>query len=115
MLKIKESNVTIMVKNLDKSIMFYEHLGLKLKNRRGNHYAQMMTKDIIIGLHPTVEDLPDSSKISIGFSVDSIEEAKELLNENNIDFHFEEGKSGYYLHFKDKDGTKIYFVQPKWG
>ena len=115
MLKIKDSNVTIMVKNLDKSIMFYEHLGLKIKNRWGNHYAQMMARDIVIGLHPTDEDLPDSSKISIGFSVDFIDDAKELLEENNIEFHFDEGKSGIYLHFHDIDRTNLYFVQPKWG
>jgi hypothetical protein len=26
----------------------------------------------------------------------------------------DDGKSGIYCHFKDPDGTALYFVQPKW-
>jgi catechol 2,3-dioxygenase-like lactoylglutathione lyase family enzyme len=33
MMTINESNVTIMVKNLDESIKFYKSIGLTLKNR----------------------------------------------------------------------------------
>ena len=50
---IKESNVTINVKDLDKSISFYESIGLTTKNRWGNFYAQLAAPGIVIGLHPT--------------------------------------------------------------
>ncbi len=47
--------------------------------------------------------------------IDKIEDAKILLDRNNIAHKQEDdGKSGMYLHFKDHDGTILYFVQPKW-
>ena len=50
---IKESNITINVKDIDKSISFYQSIGLKIKNRWGNHYAQLSAPGVVIGLHPT--------------------------------------------------------------
>jgi catechol 2,3-dioxygenase-like lactoylglutathione lyase family enzyme len=54
MIKINETNVTIMVRNLDESIKFYESIGLKLKQRWGNHYAMFVVKGITLGLHPFI-------------------------------------------------------------
>ena len=56
MISIKETNVTIMVKNMDKSVKFYEALGLTIKNRWGDHYAQLTTTGITIGLQPPHEN-----------------------------------------------------------
>lgn len=115
MIAIKGTNVTIMVASMDRSIKFYEHLGLKLKQRWGDHYAMVETEGITIGIHPGGDKDSGSGSVSIGFIVDNIEEAKILLEKNNITHKKEEdGKSGLYCHFKDPDGTVLYFVQPKW-
>lgn len=74
----------------------------------------METANIIIGLHPTEDDLPRNESISIGFMVDDINEVKELFSKLGIKSSFEDGKSGIYMHFKNPDGTTLYFTQPKW-
>jgi catechol 2,3-dioxygenase-like lactoylglutathione lyase family enzyme len=115
MIKINESNVTIMAKDMDKSIAFYQSIGLTLKNRWGNHYAMLTASGITIGIHPSDGKQNNSGTVSIGFMIDIFEEAKTLLAKNNIAFKEEEdGKSGSYLHFKDPDDTILYFVKPKW-
>jgi len=115
-MKINESNITIMVKDMDASIKFYESIGLVLKNRWDNHYAMLETTGITIGLHPTVGKTmtSPSTSISIGFMIDDANDAKSILEKNKIKYDYEEGKSGIYLHFHDLDGTILYFTQPKW-
>jgi catechol 2,3-dioxygenase-like lactoylglutathione lyase family enzyme len=114
MIKIHETNVTIMVKDIDASIAFYQSIGLTLKQRWENHYAMMESTGLTIGLHPGNEDKITESKISIGFMIDAISEAKSLLDSNKIPYREDDGKSGIYLHFHDPDGVVLYFTQPKW-
>ncbi|MEP6582606.1 MAG: VOC family protein, partial [Ginsengibacter sp.] len=115
MIDITGTNVTIMAKDMDVAINFYESIGLNLQNRWGDHYAMMTTTGITIGIHPANQETDlTSGSVSIGFMPDSLEEAKELLHKNNIAFKIDDGKSGAYLHFKDPDGTVLYFVKPKW-
>ena len=114
MLKINETNVTIMVKNLDESIQFYKSIGLKLKQRWGNHYAMVKSTGITLGLHPTDKKDLSSGTLSIGFMVDSLADAKSMLEKNHIPITKDEGKSGRYLHLTDPDGTTLYFVEPEW-
>lgn len=115
MINITDSNITIMVKDMDVSINFYQQIGLTLKQRWDNHYAMMITTGLNIGLHPSQSESPSSGTVSIGFFIENFNEAKSLLEKNNISFKAEDdGKSGNYLHFTDPDGTMLYFVQPKW-
>ena len=83
---IKEGNRTIHVKDLDKSISFYESIGLALKNSWGNDYAQLSAPGIMIGLHPTSQNnlKGNSGNTSIGFTVDNFEEAKSSLQKLSI-------------------------------
>ena len=111
---ITESNVTIMVKDMDASISFYEQVGLTLKQRWDSHYAMMTAKGITIGLHPAEDTNNSSGTVSVGFMVDSINVVKALLDANDIPFDEDDGKSGHYLHFKDPDNTILYFLEPKW-
>jgi catechol 2,3-dioxygenase-like lactoylglutathione lyase family enzyme len=112
---INSTNVTIMVNDMDRGISFYQSIGLNLKQRWDNHYAMMTAPGLTIGLHPTEDKNPNSGTISIGFMINSIDEAKALLEQKNIPYTGEDdGKSGIYLHFKDPYGTVLYFVQPKW-
>ena len=115
MIKVNATNVTIMVKDMDKAIQFYETIGLTVKQRWENHYAMLTATGITIGLHPTDKTDNNSGTVSIGFMVDKIDEAKAILQNNNIAFTgADDCKSGIYLNFKDTDGTHLYFVQPKW-
>jgi catechol 2,3-dioxygenase-like lactoylglutathione lyase family enzyme len=107
---INESNVTIMVRDIDKAINFYKKIGLTIKNRWNNQYAMMETNGITIGLHPTDDDIQSSEKISLGFMVDDINIARAALEENNIKYNENDGKSGKYIHFHDIDGTILYFT-----
>ena len=101
MINIKGTNVTIMVKDMDNAINFYESIGLSLKQRWDNHYAMVVTEGITIGIHPAKDAEVNSGSVSIGFMIDKIEEAKILLNKNHIAHKQEDdGKSGMYLHFK---------------
>jgi hypothetical protein len=96
------------------SIDFYESIGLKLKQRWDHHYAMVETEGVTLGIHPGGDEHSGSGTVSIGFMIADINEAKALLENNSIDAKYEDGKSGTYLHFKDPDGTILYFVQPKW-
>ncbi len=112
---IKESNITVNVKGLSKSILFYESIGLTVKQRWGDFYAQMTAPGITIGLHPSIEsNLPgNSGNVSIGFTVDNFEEAKTFLRDKNIEVTSRQEEGGQFLHFKDLDGISLYFIKPK--
>lgn len=113
---IKESNVTINVKDLSKSVSFYESLRFTIKNRWGDYYAQLTAPGIVVGLHPTNESnwIGNSGNVSIGFTTDNFEEVKTLLKELNISASERQEEGGQFLHFNDPDGTALYFIRPKW-
>jgi catechol 2,3-dioxygenase-like lactoylglutathione lyase family enzyme len=113
---IKESNITINVKDLDKSISFYKSIGLSLKNRWSNYYAQLDAPGLTIGLHPSTDDnlAGNSGNISIGFTIHNFEEAKSSLMNLAIAFTERSEEGGEFIHFIDPDGTALYFIKPKW-
>lgn len=112
---LKDANVTIMVKDMNNSVSFYQSLGFELKNRWGDHYAQLAAPGITIGLHPAGENAPgNSGNMSIGFTADNIDEAKTLLNGLPVTVTERNEEGGQFLHFKDPDGTDLYFIKPKW-
>lgn len=115
LMAITGTNVTIMVRDMDEAVSFYQNIGLHLKQRWGNHYAMMTTEGLTIGLHPADDPNTHSGTVSIGFMVPAIAEAKSLLDSKQIAYTTQDdGKSGIYVHFKDPFGTVLYFVEPKW-
>src|SRR5262245_38831055 len=104
---IKDSNVTIMIKDMDKSISFYESIGFNVKTRWGNHYAQLTAPGIVIGLHPTNESNLSgaSGNVSIGFTTDNFDEAKTQLEQLSVRVTPRNEEGGQFLHFNDPDGT----------
>ncbi|MDB5211046.1 MAG: Glyoxalase/bleomycin resistance protein/dioxygenase [Sediminibacterium sp.] len=110
---IKDTNLTIKVKNMDSSITFYQSIGFTLKNRWGDHYAQVLAPGMVIGLHPG-GDGTGSPNISIGFSMDNVEETKNALADLSISITERNEEGGQFLHFSDPDGISLYFIKPKW-
>ncbi len=115
-MKIKESNITINVSNLEKSIAFYESIGLTLKSRWGNHYAQLIAPGIVIGLHPSNDNKLQSGSggVSIGFTSEDFENLKSEMNALSITTLERNEEGGQFLHFNDPDGVALYFIKPKW-
>ena len=114
---IKESNVTINVKDMENSISFYQSLGFAVKKRWGNHYAHLSAPGIAIGLHPAsdVNLKGNSGNVSIGFTTDNIEETNSSLQQLSVHATERKEEGGHFLHFTDPDGTALYFIKPKWG
>lgn len=83
---IKQADVTINVKDMDKSISFYQSIGFAIKNRWGNNYAQLTAPGIVIGLHPASNGnlAGNSGNVSIGFTTNNIEETKSSLEQLSI-------------------------------
>ena len=70
MKNLKTCRVNVMVSNMDRAIEFYkDKLGLELINRYENYYAEIQAPDLLIGLHPTSEEIVKGNNISIGFGV----------------------------------------------
>ena len=113
---IKESNITINVSDLDKSVLFYESIGLTTKTRWGTYYAQLTAPGLTIGLHPAsdINLHGNSGNISIGFTTDDFEGARSLLKNLSILTTDRQEEGGQFLHFDDPDGTALYFIKPKW-
>ncbi len=113
---IRESNITINVKDLDNSISFYKSIGFTEQKRWGNHYAQITAPGIIIGLHPTtgVNLTGSSGNVSIGFMSDNFDNTHSELQKLSIKTEKREEEGGRFLHFNDPDGTALYFIESKW-
>ena len=115
MYTITTSNVTVMVTDMDKAIEFYKAIGLELKQRWNNHYAQVSAPGVVIGLHPAEKTGNANPNISIGFGVENLDEAKKRLMELNVKFDQFGDKAGDIVGFNDPDGTPLYFMQSKIG
>jgi catechol 2,3-dioxygenase-like lactoylglutathione lyase family enzyme len=115
-IKIKDTNLTINVGDIEKSIRFYKSIGFELKEQWGNHYAQLTAQGIVIGLHPTKDASIhiDSGNLSVGFTTDDFEGVKKTLIDLGIELSERSEEGGLFLHFKDPDGTSLYFIDPKW-
>ena len=115
-LQIKHSTITIQVNDLDRSIRFYENLGMQLEQKWGPHYAQLQAPGLTIGLHPNESDqkLSGSGNVSIGFTCEDFDNVKSLLSASAIQFTERTEEGGKFIHFQDPDGTALYCIEPKW-
>jgi len=113
--------VTINVKEMEKSLHFYQNIiGLNV-NRRINPSPDM--EIIFLGSGETQIELIYNAKadniaigkdISLGFIVDSIEQISEVLKKNDIPIHsgpFQPNPSIKFIYVLDPNGTKIQFVE----
>jgi len=114
---ITQSNVTVMVKDLSRAIAFYtDALGLTLKARYGDGFAEIQAPGLTIGLHPSREQdtgAPRGTALSIGFGVAELEPAIALFKERGVTFVSDTPTPGpqRIVHFADPDGTPLYLIQ----
>lgn len=115
-MSIKESTLTLMIKDLERSIAFYQSIGFTLSNRWGNQYAQLKAPGMVIGLHPSSlqQITGHSGNASIGFTSNNFEETKAQLEKLGITIQERVEEGGQFLHFSDPDGTALYFIKPNW-
>lgn len=115
-MEILNANVTINVKDMAVSIEFYQSIGFVLKQRWDDHYAQLKAPGIEIGLHPSrnLTSTPINSAVSLGFTTPNFEATKNELRQLGIPFDERQEEGGDFIHFKDPDGTPLYYIQPKW-
>ncbi len=115
-MEIKDSNITIMVKDMNAAVSFYQSIGLTVKQRWADHYAQLTAPGITIGLHPAGDGnyANGSSNISIGFTTENLEATTAAMQQLHITVTPRNEDGGQFLHFTDPDGTALYFIKPKW-
>ena len=115
MYTITAANVNVMVEDMDRSVAFYQKIGLGLKQRWGNHYALVEAPGVIIGLHPGGKAGKQTTNISVGFIVEKLDEARSKLDELGLKYENAEDMAGNFVNFTDPDGTPLYFMQMKAG
>ena len=117
---IIEANTTLMVSDMERAVRFYtDILGLKLKARYGGQFAQVEAPGIIVALHHATKGGPQpggSEGISIGFSVDNLDETMVELKGKGVQFsRTADDKQVRLAFFADPDGNPLYLSQSKWG
>lgn len=113
--------VTMNVKDMEKSLHFYQDvIGLTI-NKRFN--PDKDREIVFLGAGETQVELIYDSKakditigedISLGFEVNSLEEIGEVLQKNNIPIHsgpFQPNPSIRFIYVLDPNGARIQFVE----
>lgn len=114
---IRYANLTLMVSDFDRSVRFYtETLGLKLKSRYENEWAEVEAPGLTIGLHPARKPTPDpgrSESLSVGLGVDNLETAMTELKDKGVVFSPDIIEDGplRIVYFTDPDKNPLYLCQ----
>ena len=115
----KVGNVILAVKDLDKSVEFYNKmLGMPIKNKRAN-WIDLGQGGALLSLHPAVESSPHlgtsmDNGILIGLLVGDIASAVNELKSKNVRIHrdiqqYDAGKNAIIL---DPDDYMISLFEP---
>jgi catechol 2,3-dioxygenase-like lactoylglutathione lyase family enzyme len=111
-----ESQITIMVPDLDEAVSFYTTtLGLHLKARYGKEFAVVEAPGLTIGLHPLAKE-HSSPLMSIGLGVDSLDAAMQRLTARGVKFGaIAEDPPVRVAYFAAPGGTPLYLCeQSEW-
>ena len=112
MIQLKRCNVTIMVSDMDRAVRFYtENMGMQLKKRYGNHYAELEAPGLALGLHPAAGSVKWGNNLSIGFGVENLEQEVEKLNSAGVEVLLVRDGFGLMAHLEDPDGNALYLVE----
>lgn len=110
-----QAKVSIMVKNMDRSIRFYtKTLGFKLGMRYGNDFAYLTGFGVALGLsQDNSKYYPNKGNLSIGFEVKDLDKAAADLKKKGVSFELDEDEDCRFAFFEDPDGTPLYLVEKK--
>ena len=113
-----DGNITVFVSNMDTAVNFYtETLGLKLKERYGDHWATVQADGLAIGLHPASSKYPapgTRGSMMIGLETDeSIGVVMRQLQSKGVTFRgpVVDDDAGKFVDFSDPDGNGLYLWQ----
>ena len=115
----KVGNVILAVKDLNKSIEFYNKiLGMPIKNRREN-WVDLGQGGALLSLHPADESSPHlgtsvDNGVLIGLLVGDVTSAVEELKSKNIKVHrdIQQREAGINAIILDPDGYMISLFEP---
>ncbi|MHC4579517.1 MAG: VOC family protein [Planctomycetota bacterium] len=112
----QSGNVTVMVSDFERAVRFYtETLGLELRFRSGDEWAEVTTQGLTVGLHKAGTQGPRpgaEGALSIGLQVAEIAAAMERLQERGIRFGQVVEDGPVKLAFLgDPDGNPLYLCQ----
>jgi len=118
--KLSAAQVYYYVSNMDKAVKFYtETLGLPLRVRFDNHWAEVNAGPITIGLHPT-----DNGKKPkqggggiISFHVSDFDQVVEDLKKKKVKMgKVHTPERGKFTMISDPDGNQLHMVEfdKKW-
>ena len=115
----KVGNVILAVKDLNKSIEFYNKiLGMPIKRQRDN-WVDLGQSGALLSLHPAVESSPHvgtsiDNGIMIGLLVGDVASAVEELKSKNVEVHrgIQEREAGINAIILDPDGYMISLFEP---
>jgi len=115
----KVGNVILAVKDLEKSVEFYNKvLGMPIKNRREN-WVDLGQSGAVLSLHPADESSPHlgtsvDNGVLIGLLVGDVTSAVEELKSKNVEVHrdVQEREAGINAIILDPDGYMISLFEP---
>ena len=115
----KVGNVILAVKDLNKSVEFYNKiLGMPIKNVREN-WIDLGQSGAMLSLHPAVESSPHvgtsvDNGVLIGLLVGDVASAVEELKSKNVEVHrgVQEREAGINAIILDPDGYMISLFEP---
>jgi predicted enzyme related to lactoylglutathione lyase len=115
-MEYRGSLMTIMVADMDRAVSFYtDSLGLSLRFRAGNDWAEVNSPGVRLGLHPARAGSAPSANpsVSLGFEVNDIESAMSDLQGRSVTFAGQiiDGGQERIAHFSDPDGNALYLFQ----
>lgn len=120
MQRLKVTTVFFDVQNMDRAIQFYtETLGLPLKTRHGDQWAEVDAGTVSIGLHATEDGDPiaGAGGGTISFAVTDIEDViKNLKSKGAQVGEIRNPPRGKFVMVKDSEGNYIHFIEfaKKW-
>ena len=112
MTQVIKTNITVQVSNLDQACNFYsETLGLTLTNRAGDHYAELESPGVKIGLHPASAEVKYGDNISIGLGTLDFDGAVSDLEQAGLEVQVTQDGPLRLAHFADPDGNPLYLAE----
>lgn len=109
------ANVTLMVKDFPAALAFYtDTLGLTLKMRAGDEWAELEAPGLNLALHPTRgQAVSPGSAATLGLQVADINAAYEQLKGRGVTFTSSVLDTGHLLlaNLTDPEGNPIYLMQ----